>query len=69
MENEYTEVIILSFDLTDKERELLQKVDVGDAPMEQLYKEIKPSTRVSLVVALYCAEKRRMYERNSSRFA
>lgn len=59
----------MSFDLTDKERELLQQVDVGDAPMERLYKEIKPSTRVALIIALYCAEKRRMYERNSSRFA
>lgn len=59
----------MSFDLTDKERELLQQVDVGDAPMERLYEEIKPSTRVALIIALYCAEKRRMYERNSSRFA
>lgn len=54
----------MSFDLTDKERELLQQVDAGDAPMERLYKEIKPSTRVSLIIALYCAEKRMVYERN-----
>lgn len=59
----------MSFDLTDRERELLQKVDVGDVPMEQLYKEVKPSTRVALIIALYSAEKRRTYERNSSRFA